>query len=275
MPALRQLVWAAAVHTAMAFVEHEMSNRAEDLPTGKEASGSNVDYPRAAQPENPLRKSLRRLGEMLSPAYHIRQMKEDMGAFKLAMANRQRLLHEGDHSDLEELFRGRLLGTFYLSGPSNLVGIGLTSWLQVASGNPYFALFMPVICYLTTAVAYQAVWLHENRKLYGWLPGNLGTRFMAMERDLWPVHKASFRYALFFYFLLSVTQPIVIWLVDSFSHQVAQKVPFPVIMTLVEFLMISAPFVRNMSDFFEQYAPVIAERYRVICLEHQAKHEPV
>lgn len=219
--------------------------------------------------EGAAMKSLRRLGEMLNPAYHVRQMKEDMGAFKLAMANRQRLLHEGDHSDLEDLFRGRLLGTFYLSGPSNLVGIGLTSLIQIASGLPYMALLMPVVCYITTAVAYQAVWAYENRKLYAWLPGNFGTRFMAMERDLWPVHKASFRYALFFYFLLTVTQPIVIWAVDSFSHKIAQKVPFPVIMTVVEFLMISAPFVRNMSDFFEKYAPEIAERYRAICVAHQ------
>lgn len=219
--------------------------------------------------KGPVAKALGRLGDMLNPAYHVRQMKEDMKAFKLAMANRQRLLHETDHSDIVELFRGRLVGTFFISGPSNLVGVALASWLQVASGMPYMALLMPVVCYLTTALAYQVVWAYENRKLYGWLPGSPWTRFVAMEKDLWPVHRASFRYALFFYFLLTVTQPIVIFAVDSLNHKLAQRVPFPAIMTVVEFLLISGPFVRNMGDFFESYAPVIGERYRTFCAGHE------
>ncbi|MES1227220.1 MAG: hypothetical protein ABUL72_01035 [Armatimonadota bacterium] len=202
---------------------------------------------------------------ILNPKYHIAQTKEDISAFWHALKSLRRPMHEHDLERVDDLFRGRLMIGFYISGPFNFVALLLNTWLQYALNWQYSFMLLPIMANLLTGLVFQLVWAQVNRDVYSRLPKH--GRFLQFEKDLLPVHWAALRYALTFWAVNLVALGFVVRILDLKNQAAAHGIPWQVVATGLELIFVTGPFVRNIGDFFERHAAVLAARYASI-FEH-------
>ncbi len=212
---------------------------------------------------------LRRLIDHMNPRYHLTRFKEDMAATKSALQKRKDLLNgNADHASLPEIFRGKLMGVFFATGWTNLVGIALGVAAQKASSNQYVGLFAtPVFCYFVTAIGFQVGWWLDNRRIYQQVHADPAHRFWSLQQDMLPVHKASLPFAVAFNVAnLVISGPILV-LISWINPTVGRETPAGILIIVVEFLFVGSQFVRVMGDFFDKYSYKLATKYKVICQE--------
>lgn len=205
-----------------------------------------------------------RLKQMLSPKYHWEQLKKDLRAFQHAITSVRKDIHEHDVSKLEDLFHGRMMVAFYISGPFNMVAVGLVQWLQYRLGFAYTVWFLPVVALILTGIVFQLAWWGVNREMYRKGFRSPVERLVALERDLWPIHVASASYAALFWLINLAATSVVIRVVQVVSPIAAVNVPWIVIATTVELIVVAPGFVRNIGDFFWKHSKVLTNQHRGI-----------
>ena len=195
----------------------------------------------------------------LNPKYHIAQTKEDIAAFWHALQSLRRPMHEHDVERIDDLFRGRLMIAFYVSGPFNFVALLLNTLLQYALNWQYSFMLLPIMANLLTGIVFQLVWAHINRDVYRRIPKK--GRFRQFERDLIPVHLAALRYAAIFWAFNLIALGFVVRILDLKNQAAAHGIPWQVVATGLELIFVTGPFVRNIGDFFERHSNELAVRY--------------
>jgi hypothetical protein len=199
----------------------------------------------------------------LNPAYHLRRVKEDLNSFKMAVKQRGQCTSKWDVSRLEELFRGKLFGVFFLSGPSAFLGFTGATIAQYWTQNSWVGLFSTIIfTFLITTLAYQIFWYLDNRKLYERISPNFLIQLRELEIDLWPIHWTGMRFGLVFSLLTVSLSSIVIVVANFIRPGLANALPIPIILMLLEFVLVSGTFMRIMGDQFDRHSRTLAAKYR-------------
>ncbi len=205
--------------------------------------------------------------DFLNPGYHFRRMKEDLVVTKAALMKRKELLRgQANSEDLPEIFRGKLMGVFFATGWTNLVGIALGYVAQKMFSSPWAGLLLtPVLCFLMTAIGFQIGWWLDNRRIYGAYHKDPAHQFLELQKDMMPVHRTSLPMAIAFSFAnVLIAAPILAlltWLVPDF----AREAPAGLLIMIGEFLFIAGTFVRVMGDFFDKHGYALAIKYRAVC----------
>lgn len=214
--------------------------------------------------------------DFCNPFYHVKRFKEDFAVSKAALEKRKQLLSgEASTADLPEIFRGKLLGVFFLTGWTNLIGLGLGFALQKATGSEWIGLYTtPPLCYIVTAIAYQIGWWIDNRKIYRQTHDDPAHRFWELQKDMLPVHRASLPMAVMFGFANLIVATPIQFMISFFSPEVAKEIPSGLLIMIGEFLFIGGAFVRIMGDFFDKYGYKLAIKYRSIC-KSDSSDQPV
>jgi len=197
----------------------------------------------------------------LNPGYHWSQLKQDLAAFVHAVKSLRHELHEHDTDRLHDLFRGRLMIAFYISGPFNMVAVVFTQALQYMLRLPESVVLLPIVANLLTGIVFQIVWAAVNRGVYRRAFPHLGKRIAAFESDMWPVHWAAIRLAAVFWFANLVVTLLVVETLRFVAPEAAHNIPWVVLVTMIEFIVVTPGFVRNIGDFFERHADDLAQRY--------------
>jgi hypothetical protein len=201
---------------------------------------------------------------MLNPKYHVMRLREDLGHMMKAIALRKTLNFEDHEVSLGEVFRGKLLSTFFLTGPSGLVALGLAYWVQRITANAFVGFFMTVLFLgVITSAFYQLLWYLDNRRIYRQAFGDPISRFLNLQRDILPVNFKGIRTGLVlgavstFWLASLIIAPIQI-----FFPRVAEVVPAGLLLFGLEAIFVQAPLLRIMGDFFEKHGQVLGEKYR-------------
>lgn len=207
----------------------------------------------------------------LNPAYHIRKLKEDFAAFGQYLVARKTF---GDALDMDSLisaFRGKLFGSFFLSGGFSLVGVAAGTYLQYLTRSPWVGLLVPIVvgAFAATAV-YQMVWWCDNWRVYRLYRHHIWDRLGEFERDLMPIHASGLRLAAVFALLTVPLNAVLIKVLDFINPQIAQVLPISVIYWITDVALLQSTFVRVMGDKFEAHAHVLAEKYRPTLLKAAA-----
>ena len=216
--------------------------------------------------EAPKKKWTNVVGDFVNPAYHVRRFKEDLAVTRRALAKRKELLAgETHHADYPEIFRGKLMGVFFATGWTNLVGIGLGYVAQKIWSSVWVGLFStPVLAFVVTAIGFQIGWWLDNRTIYRAAHADPGHQFLQLQKDMMPVHRAALPFAVVFNFAnVLVSGPILAVLTLIFP-KAAQEIPAGALIMIVEALFIGGSFVRVMGDFFDKYSYQLAAKYHPI-----------
>lgn len=205
--------------------------------------------------------------DMFSVRYHIRRFKEDMVATKAALEKRKSLMDgEATHEELPEIFRGKLMGVFFATGWTNLIGILLGGFLQYRFGSQWLGLYAtPFLCFIVTAIAFQIAWWIDNRKIYELIHKDPAHRFVDLQKDMMPVHRAALPVAIGFSLINFVISTPVLALITFINQDAGKNTPAGALIMLVEFLFIGSSFVRLMGDFFDKYSFTLAAKYKDMC----------
>lgn len=217
--------------------------------------------------EHPKRTFGRVVLDFLNPGYHFRRLKEDMVATKAALQKRKELLAGSmSHAELPEVFRGKLMGVFFATGWTNMVGIGLGYVAQKMFSNAWVGLLStPILCYVMTAIGFQVGWWIDNMKIYQGYKKDPAHQFFELQKDMWPVHQKAFSMAVVFTIVnVGFASPILAAL-TFFAPNVAKEIPAGMLIMIGEFLFIAGSFVRVMGDFFDKHSYKLAMKYRAIC----------
>ncbi|MCU0316709.1 MAG: hypothetical protein MUC92_08960 [Fimbriimonadaceae bacterium] len=243
----------------MAWLEKEDPGRGYGVDSDPKLPASVEGY----EPKPKRHPTVQKCLDYANPKYHWSQIKHDLDSMKQAMANRHAVL-EGEHTvPLDRVFRGKLFGAFFLSGPSNILGVVLGYGLQRFFHNQWVGLFGTIlVCFLITAIAYQIVWFLDNRRLYRKVSDNPLIAFREMQRDLAPVHRTALNFALGFGLITIPINALIVGIMTLVNDDFAKIVPVGGIMMIVEALFVSGAFVRVMGDFYEKYSVKLAEKYQ-------------
>ncbi len=216
--------------------------------------------------EPPQKNVLLGLLVYFNPKYHYSRFKEDLASFRVAMANRRRILDPDCDIPLNEIFRGKMFGAFFLSGPANLLGISLGYGLQRAADNQWVGLFGTILlCFLFTGIWFQLVWAMDNRRMYAKAYPNFFKRFVAFEGDLLPIHRRTLGLVLTFGVITVPINSLIVGIITVANERLAKVFPTPIIIMVVEAIVASGPIVRLLGDFFDQYSYDLATRYALAC----------
>lgn len=197
----------------------------------------------------------------LNPRYHWSQLKHDLAAFGHALKSLRHELHEHDTARLHDLFRGRLMIAFYISGPFNMVAVVFTQALQYVLRLPESVVILPVVANLLTGIVFQLVWSVVNHGVYRRAYPHWGDRIRAFEADMWPIHWAAIRLAAVFWVANLVVTLLIVETLRVVAPEAAHNIPWVVLATVIEFIVVAPGFVRNIGDFFERHADSLAEKY--------------
>ena len=197
-----------------------------------------------------------------NPVYYYKKLKEDLGAFYRAVRNRKEFSLTLDRAALEDAFRGKLFGCFFLSGAFSFVGIAIGGALQVLTRKPSVGLFATIVLVsLICTAGYQLIWWLDNKKLYLATRDTPWGRFMELQRDLIPVHLVGFKLALIFGFLTIPINVLIIVVASAINESIAPYLPMPVLVFLIDFILVQQPLMRLMGDAFERHSKVLADKY--------------
>lgn len=196
---------------------------------------------------------LKRILPYLNPAYHIRQMKEDLRLMRQALRTQRVFSKPHTPDELQQLFRGRLFTCFFLSGPTSFLGAGIGGVLQWMTNNAWVGLFGTILgTLLVTTIAYQVFWFFGNRRVYR-VGGHFGWRgFHDLQRDLWPVHLFGAKTGLSFALVAIPINAVIIGIFEFFG--LASRLPVPLLVLIIDAIVVQGTFVRIMGDFFDRYA---------------------
>jgi hypothetical protein len=159
------------------------------------------------------------------------------------------------------------MGVFFATGWTNLIGIFLGGLLQFRFENPILGLYAtPPLCFTVTAIAFQIGWWIDNKHIYHAVSDTPGGRFLALQRDMLPVHKASLPIAIGFSLLNYILLTPFYILLTTFAPNLAKHTPAGALIVIIEFLFIGGTFVRLMGDFFDRHGFTLAAKYRDICI---------
>lgn len=206
--------------------------------------------------------------DLFSIRYHIRRLKEDITATKSAL-ERRKALHDGQatEGELPDIFRGKLMGVFFATGWTNLLGIMAGGFLQYRFGNGLLGLYAtPPLCFTFTAVAFQIGWWFDNKTIYRSVAETPGGRFLALQRDMVPVHRAALPIAIGFSLMNYVILSPLYLLLEWINPMLAKNTPAGALIMVIEFLFVGGTFVRLMGDFFDRHGYTLAAKYRDICV---------
>lgn len=205
--------------------------------------------------------------DMFSLRYHVRRLQEDLAATKSALELRKHLdTGNADREMLPAIFRGKLMGVFFATGWTNLIGIFLGGWLQYSNQNQWVGLFStPALCYIVTAIGFQIGWFLDNRTIYRNAHPDPAHRFLELQKDMLPVHKAALPVAIVFSTANILIAGPILTLITLINPEAGKNTPAGALIMLVEFLFIGGSFVRLMGDFFDKYAYKLATKYAKVC----------
>lgn len=228
-----------------------MSRGTNALPMNVEAANSNESRAKPPWPR------------YLDPRYHLRTIVQDIRAFGRAVQGRRHFGRHLDRQALADAFRGKLFGSFFLSGGFSFLGFVLGAIIQGITGNPWIGLFATILIgHLTSTAAFQAVWWLDNHQLYRETCHTRWGRFMELQRDLWPIHSAGFRMALAFGMLTLPLNSGILFALTTFAPAAATLIPAGLWVIGIDLLVVNGTFVRIMGDLFERYSFVLADKYR-------------
>ena len=200
--------------------------------------------------------------------YHIRKLKEDFTAFGQYLVARKTFGLALDTGSIATGFRGKLFGSFFVSGSFSLLGVVAGTYAQVVTGNPWIGLFVPIIVGAIAATSvYQAVWLLDNWRIYRLYRHHFWEQFVEFEKDLLPIHASGLRMAAFFAVVTVPLNTVLIKVLDFINPHIAQMLPISVIYYLTDLLLLQSTFVRVMGDIFERHSHLLAEKYRPTLLK--------
>lgn len=208
------------------------------------------------------------LKNIFSLRYHIRRLKEDLSVTRAALERRKALLAgTATEAELPDIFRGKLMGVFFATGWTNLLGIAAGGFLQYRFGNPLLGLYStPPLCFTFTAISFQIGWWLDNKRIYQTVDDSPGAQFLNLQRDMWPVHKAAIPVAIGFsvlnYIILTPLYAVLLLVAPN----LAKNTPAGALIMVIEFLFIGGTFVRIMGDFFDRYGYTLAAKYREVCV---------
>lgn len=216
--------------------------------------------------EAPKKSWTKVIGDFANPVYHWKRFKEDMVVTRRALAKRKELLAgETHHADYPEIFRGKLMGVFFATGWTNLIGIGLGYVAQKMWSSVWVGLFStPVLAYVVTAIGFQVGWWLDNRDIYRAAHSDPAHQFWQLQKDMLPVHRAALPFAVVFNFANVLVSGPILALITLVAPRVAQEIPAGAMIILVEFLFIGGSFVRVMGDFFDKYSYRLAAKYHPV-----------
>lgn len=205
---------------------------------------------------------LKRFFNYLNPAYHLRQMREDLRLMLQAFKNRKEFAIPHSEEELQQLFRGRLSICFFLSGPFAFVGASIGGVVQYATRNPYLGVAGTILgIFFVTSLTYQFFWWLDNRRIYS-LDGRFGRReFLNMQRDLWPVHLFGAKTGFTFALLSAPIVAVIVGAIQLVSSRFAESFPAPILVLVVDWIVVQGTFVRIMGDFFDRYARSLASKH--------------
>lgn len=208
-------------------------------------------------------KFLARLRNYTNPLYHCRRMGEDLAAAYHALRNWNYTTIRGDEAKLAKAFRGKLFAAFFFSGAFMIVAVALGVKTQFDTNNRYLGVFatMGYSMVLTTA-AYQVFWAIANLDFYRFTSPNPWSRFLQLERDLWPVHRRALQMALVVAFVIVPINLGIAWAVGWLPAHIADYVPMGVIVAIVNVILIDSTVIRAMGDQFDAHSRVLAAQYR-------------
>lgn len=197
------------------------------------------------------------LRHFANPAYHFRKLREDLLALWAALRSFSSTTATRD--EVVNMFRGKLLACFYLTGPSSWVGLAASYWLQRRYSNPFVGQYSePVINMVLTTVVFQLIWAAGNPKLYR---GSSGEKFRALERDMLPVHWNGIKVGMTFNLVVFPVSSAIIGGILFLNRQAAIDIPAWVVTGVINTLFVQPQFMRAMGNFFEKWAGVLADRH--------------
>lgn len=238
-----------------------MSEMKLDQPTDPAKDGMRIDEKHHSRGYGKV------ILDFLNPAYHIRRMKEDFQVTKAALQKRQELLSgQATTADLPEIFRGKLMGVFFATGWTNLVGIGMGYMAQKMFSNAWVGLLStPILCFIMTAIGFQAGWWLDNRRIYRAYKSDPAHQFAELQKDMWPVHRTALPMAVMFNFANVLFAAPILALLTWLAPEFAREAPAGLLIMIGEFLFIAGSFVRVMGDFFDRHGYELAIKYRSVC----------
>lgn len=243
---------------------------ADAMSAGKKSDDpmhSASPYPRSAATHPPslgerIKKGVLYIRDFANPAYHVRKIIEDFRAAKHALKNRDLDTISHDEVEFAHALRGRLFACFMLAGAPAGLGPIIGTFVQYQTGKPTLALWVGIVsANILNTVAFQIVWWLAHRKMYARTAPTPWGRFQSFERDILKLQWDGFRLALI---IIAVTGPVataVIELLNHFAPDVSRVVPFPLLTSWVEILLLQSSLVRLMGDLFERHSHRLAKNH--------------
>lgn len=199
---------------------------------------------------------------LLSPAYHLRKIREDLGAAWHGLRHWNLDQVRACRTSLAQAFRGRLFATFWMAGSFAFLGPLTGAAAQALTHSPWIAMTVTFLsAQVYGLIGYQLVWAIAHRRLYRQAGGSRVQKFLRMQRDLLPIQLGAFKIVAV---MSLIALPLNSLLIGSFSHfwpEQARYLPVPIIMPVIEFFVIQATLIRLMGDLFERHSWRLADRH--------------
>lgn len=215
-----------------------------------------------------LRDGIRRYAD---PRYHVRKLIEDLRAMWSMLRS---FKSEGppDKAALAEIFRGKLLATFFMAGPFSWIGFGLSYMLQQRFKNPYIGQYSQVAFNMIfTTLAFQIIWALANGPVYRRAGRTFRERFVAIERDLLPVHWGGIKIGMTFNAITWPLTSFILFIIALINRGASVAIPAAVVSTTLDYAFVNPTFMRLMGDFFQHWSEVLAERHLAESSECEAR----
>lgn len=199
--------------------------------------------------------------DFLNPISHIKRGKADLQLCLQALKNWNFGAIQHDETALATAFRGKLFCTFFLSGPLNFIAPVIGTYAQFASGkNPYVGSNVTIAAAnIIGTFGFQVVWYFCNRDLYRKL--SFFGRIARVYRDLIPMQAKILKLALAISLLMVILNSLIAYGISLMSPTAAGNTPMGIVATVLDVLLVSAPFIRAMSAIFEQHSHKLAALY--------------
>jgi hypothetical protein len=204
---------------------------------------------------------LQKVARLYNPQYQWKRIREDFHSATTALRH-WHFDHSHEFSVLANSFRGKMFAAFFISGLMVWPGVLLSWWVQAKTENTFLGIAtMLLFTQISCTIGYQLLWYVSNRELYRKKYESPKERFLGLERDMLPVQWQGFKMVMP---VVSVTYPVV----ATLTHWIATMVPGAIkflpagaLSFLIEFLLISTPFMRAMGDLFDRHGKKLAAKY--------------
>lgn len=227
-------------------------------PPATSASSPSAPYPRpAALPPS----NWQRFREFLNPLYHWHKFREDIAAARHGLSVWHLGQLKSNPAEFERGARGKMFGTFVISGAFACVALPAGIAVQAATKSAWMGMMTPIIVgHLMSNIAFQVIWAWTNRDLYR-SERNVFRRFLSLQKDLLPLQWAGIKIVVPMILIALPINIFLAWVIETYFKDLVQYLPVGAFMVVIEMILFQGTYIRLMGNLFERYARDLAVRH--------------